>query len=201
MLDLERLYPLLEGEPETPAGGEGTPPEAGTPDGQGEQPEAPKPEEKTLTQSEVNALIAREKKKAEKSAREAIEAERKKAEMSEAEKLKADLAERDKEIADTKAEVRRERSLRQLTGKVVDDEDALAIAERLQLVDEDGKVDLEALLKVKPYLAPQASGPTPTSGAGGTTPKGLTAEKLKSMDSKEFAEIQKRVQAGERVTL
>jgi hypothetical protein len=199
MLDIERLYPLLEGEPETPAGGEGTPAEA-APDGQ-EKPEAPKPEEKTLTQSQVNALIAKEKAKAAKAAREEVEAERKKAEMTEADKLKADQAEAAKKLAEAEARALAAERRAALAGKVADPTAALKLLDEEKHLDGDGNVNVDALLKTYPFLAPAPQGPTPTSGAGGTTPKGMTAEKLKSMDSKEFAEIQKRVAAGERVTL
>lgn len=201
MLDFEKFYPLLEGEPDA-AGGTPEPetPEDGTPDGQETKPEAKQPEEKTLTQSEVNALIAREKKKAEKAARESIDAERKKAEMTEAERLKADKAEADRKVAEAEARAVAAERRASLAGKVADPVAALKLLDEEAHLDDEGNVLVEALLKTYPFLAPQQAGPTPTSGAGGTTPKGLTADKLKSMDSKEFAELQKRVASGERVT-
>lgn len=99
----------------------------------------------------VKKRLDRERKKWEAEREEAA----KRARMDEAERLKAELADRDKAIEAAKAEARRERTLRQLgPDKVVDAEEALYIAERLDLVGEDGSVDLEALLKAKPFLAP-----------------------------------------------
>ena len=200
MNELEKLHPLLEGEPDQ-TGGTGTDtPEDAAPDGQ-EQPEAPKPEEKTLTQSEVNALIAREKKKAERAAREAVEAERAKADMTEIERAKATQAEMTQKLADAEARAVAAERRASLAGRVADPIAALKLLDEDAHLTDDGSVNVDALLQTYPFLAPQQSGPTPTAGAGGTTPKGLTADKLRSMDSKEFAELQKRVQAGERVTL
>lgn len=201
MLDFEKFYPLLEEADPQPQGGEGGEPEPAAPDGPDPKPEAPKPEEKTLTQSEVNALIAREKKKAEQAARKAIEDERKKAEMTEAEKAKAEQAETAKKLAEAEARAVAAERRATLAGKVADPVAALKLLDEEQHLDADGNVKVEALLKTYPFLAPTPTGPTPTSGAGGKTPTGLNAEKLKSMDSKEFAELQKRVASGERVTL
>lgn len=100
-----------------------------------------------------------------------VEAE-KRARMDEAERLKADLADRDKAIADAKAEAHRERSLRALKGLVVDEEDAFAIAQRLQLIDDSGKVDVDALLKAKPYLAPATERPNAPRITGAPPPSG-----------------------------
>lgn len=99
----------------------------------------------------VKNRLDRERKKWE---AERTEAE-KRARMDEAERLKADLADRDKRIAEAKAEAAKERSLRNLKGKVVDEEDAYYAAQRLELVNEDGTIDVDALLKAKPYFASQ----------------------------------------------
>lgn len=138
----------------------------------------------------VKKRLERERKKWEAERTQAEE----RARMDEAERLKAELADRDKAISEAQAQTKRERVLRTLSGKVVDPEDALAIAERAELIDEDGQVDVDALLQAKPYLAPQPAGPTPTTGAGGGVKRQLTREDLKTMTPKEinerWAEIQ-----------
>lgn len=98
----------------------------------------------------VTKRLERERKKWEAEAEEAARL----AKMDEAQRAKAELEKAQRQIEEAKAEARRERSMRQIAGKVVDEEDALTIAERLNLVAEDGTVDLDALLKAKPYLAP-----------------------------------------------
>lgn len=124
-----------------------TPPDAESKDG--------KPDEQPLdVEKVVKKRLDRERKKWEAE----LEAERKKAEMSEAEKAQSRTKELEAELATERANAKRERTLRGLTGKVVDADDALVIAERLDLVDDDGTVDVPALLKAKPYLAPKQAG-------------------------------------------
>lgn len=85
------------------------------------------------------------------------EAERQEAErlarMDEAERLKEELAKRDKAIAEREAEIRRERTLRTLTGKVVNEEAAYKLLDDTHL-DEDGNVNLDAFLESYPFLKP-----------------------------------------------
>ena len=158
------------------------------------------PAQKTLTQAEVDALLkkrlGRERKKWEE---ERQEAERR-ARMDEAERLKAELADRDKAIAEREAELKRERVMRSLSGKVVDPEDAYAIAERLELVDEEtGTVDIDALLTQKPYLAPQQPGPPPkqpTSGAGGAAVKPPSLADVARMSPSEYEKHREQVYAA-----
>ena len=143
----------------------------------------------------VTARLARERKKWEAEADERA----KRAAMDEGERLKAEIADRDKQIAESHAALKRERATRAISDKVVDAEDAYAIAERLGLVDEDGTVDHAALLEAKPYLAkatrPVAPGPdgAPTPARGKVRTADMTPEQIK--------ELQKRALSGERITL
>ena len=91
-------------------------------------------------------------------AQKAAEAERLKAAPLE-ERLKALEAERD-EFAKraTTAEL-----TAQLTGKVIDPQAAIRLWE-------DG-MTVEAFVEKYPFMAPQPTGPTPTRGAGGSTPR------------------------------
>lgn len=167
--------------------------------------EAPKPQEgKTYTEAELNAMITARTSKLEKSLKKQFDEEAQKqaerAKLDEAERLKAEKADIEKRATEAEARAIAAERRASLAGKVADPVAALKLVDDEQHLDDDGNVNVEALLKTYPFLAPTPQGPTPTSGAGGTTPKGLNADKLKSMDSKEFAELQKRVASGERVT-
>jgi len=102
------------------------------------------------------------------------EAEREEAErrarMDEAERLKAELADRDKAIAEAKAAAEAAERRAALTGKVADPAAALKLLDPEEHVDEEGNVNVDALLKSYPFLAPQQSGPTPTRSGGGSAP-------------------------------
>ena len=126
-----------------------TPPDAEPKDGTPDDDEQPQDVEKIVTKR-----LERAKKKWQTE----LEDERKKAEMSEAEKHQARAKELEAELEQERTNAKRERTLRGLTGKVIDADDALVIAERLDLVDDDGAVDVPALLKAKPYLAPKQAG-------------------------------------------
>lgn len=125
-----------------------------------------------------------------------------------AERAKLDDLERERaEKADLQKQLEQERAERvnaqrqaALTGKVADPAAALKLLDPDAHLTEDGSVNVEALLESFPFMAPKQAGPTPTSGAGGSTPRVMTSDRLKSMDSKEFEELQKRVARGERVT-
>ena len=177
-----------------------TPPEAeetGTTPSEADNSETTQPEADQSGQADIDQIVkkrlARERKK--------WEAERTKAEerarMDEAERLKAELQDRDEAIAEYEAQVRHERTLRTLSGKVVDPEDALAIAERAELVDEDGNVDVDALLKAKPYLAPQKERPNAPSALGSPAGKGrkFTQADLAKMTADEINENWDAIQA------
>ncbi|HET9026088.1 MAG TPA: DUF4355 domain-containing protein [Trueperaceae bacterium] len=131
----------------------------------------------------VQKRLDRERKKWEADAEERA----KRARMDEADRLKAELADKDKEIAAAKADAIKARQVAALTGRVVDAEDALAIAERAGLVDDDGTVNLDELLKTKPYLAASDMGgrsTTPAANAArlanGTKP--LTPDDFRGKD-------------------
>ena len=117
------------------------------------------------------------------------------AKMDEAERLKAEANDVRKQLeAERQARVMAERKAA-LAGKVADPEAALKLLGDDHL-DEDGNVSVEALLKSYPFLKPQNSpsldGPNP-AGGGKTRPANMTKE--------EFDALQRRVLAGERVTL
>jgi len=180
MFNTNRL-PLLDDEPEATGGAapEEAPEGQPNPDGR-DEPEAPKPEEKTLTQTEVNAIVAREKKKAEKAAKDAFEQERKKADMSEIEHAKA-------EADDVRKQLETERTARTaaerratLTGKVADPTAALRLLDEEEHLDADGNVNVKALLETYPFLAP-AGGSVDLPGARTHKKPKLTMDDVKKM--------------------
>lgn len=81
--------------------------------------------------------------------------------LSELERLEADLKERDTRLADYERNLKRERALRQLTGKVVDPEAAFKLADgNPDVLNEDGDIDADKLVQAFAFLAPQPSGKT-----------------------------------------
>lgn len=141
-------------------------------EGKGQEPDIEDPQDneptgETFTAEYVRKLReenARHRQKAreaqEAAERARVEAER--AKLDELERLKAEKADAERAAAEAKAEAARARHLVTLADKVVDAEDALAIAERAGLVTEEG-VDVDKLLEAKPYLRK----PTTGGGAGG----------------------------------
>jgi len=193
-MNILNRWPLQDNEPETTGGAapEKAPENQPNPDGR-DEPEAPKPEEKTLTQTEVNAIVAREKKKAEKAARETFEIERKKADMSEMERAKAEADEVRKQLemertARTAAERRAT-----LTGKVADPTAALRLLDEEEHLDADGNVNVKALLETYPFLAP-AGGSVDLPGARTHKQPKLTMDDVKKMTpaqvNERWAEVQ-----------
>ena len=130
----------------------------------------PPPEGGNQAQPDIDKIIQkrldRERKKWE-AERDEVE---KRARMDEAERLKADLADRDKRIAEAEAKAVMAERRASLTGKVADPTAALRLLDDDHLTD-DGAVNVDALLKAYPFLAPTPTGPTPTRGAGGSTPR------------------------------
>lgn len=134
-----------------------------------------------------------------KQAAEEAEAARKAAErekLDEVERLKAEKADAEKAAAEARAEATRTRHLVNLAGKVAGDpEDALLLAERAGLVTEDG-VDVDALLKAKPFLAPKSESGVNIPGArskpGAPT---LTEEDIKKMTPQQVNERYEEIQA------
>lgn len=194
-MDILNRWPLMDDEPEATGGAapdeapEGQP----NPDGR-DEPEAPQPqEEKTLTQAEVNAIVAREKKKAEKAAREAFEAERKKADMSEIERAKAEAEEVRQQLEQERAARTAAERRAALTGKVADPQAALRLLDEDQHLDGDGNVNVKALLETYPFLAPQG-GSVDLPGARTHKKAKLTMDDVKKMTPDEVNERWSEVQ-------
>jgi len=191
-------WPLMDDNPEDT--GSAAPEEAQpTPDGR-EQPEAPQPrEEKTLTQAEVNAIVAREKKKAEKAAREAFEQERKKADMTEIERAKAEAEEVKQQLEQERAARTNAERRAALTGKVADPTAALRLLDEEEHLDSDGNVNVNALLDTYPFLAPNG-GSVDLPGARTHRKPKLTMDDVKKMTPAEvnerWAEVQEVFQRG-----
>lgn len=134
-----------------------------------------------------NATYRTKAKKAEEEAEAAKKAaEREK--LDEVERLKAERADALKDAEAARAEAKRTKHLVSLAGKVTDPEDALLIAERAGFVTDDG-VNVDALLKAKPFLAPPQLGvniPGARSATGKTS--ALTPDDFRGKDSAWIAE-------------
>ncbi|AFZ66075.1 capsid assembly scaffolding protein Gp46 family protein [Deinococcus peraridilitoris] len=176
----------------TPGEGGGTTPatETGTPPAEGG---------KTFTQEELDRIINQRLGRERKTWETQVEEERKKATMTAEEKLKADLeAERLKTKAAEDRVTAAERRAA-LTGKVVNADAALKLMDPDKHLDAEGNLNVDALLKDHPYLAPttQSAGATAPNGGGGTQQTGKVD--FSTMSDKEFAEYQARVARGERI--
>src|SRR5690606_14947297 len=131
---------------------------------------------RTFTQEEVNAMVAARLAKVEKSVEkriaEAVKQAEERAKLGDAERLQAERDELAKKLEHLEAE-RQEALLKvQLAGKVADVDYALFKARQDpdKFVGEDGKVNLDALLKDHPSLKAQPDpkpGPAPTTAGGG----------------------------------
>lgn len=113
----------------------------------------------------VKARLDRERKKWE-SEREEVE---KRARMDEAERLKADLADRDKRIAEAEAKATAAERRASLTGKVADPAAALKLLDEEKHLTADGTVNVDALLKSYPFLAPTQATGAPAGSTGAPT--------------------------------
>ena len=127
-----------------------------------------------------NATYRTKAKQAEEAAEAArLAAEREK--LDEVERLKAEKADAEKAAAEARAEATRTKHLVSLAGKVAGDpEDALLLAERAGLVTDEG-VDVDALLKAKPFLAPARDGVNIPGARSSTGKPPLTREDVKRM--------------------
>lgn len=196
----------------TPPIGGGAPPEPPTPDPPDDGKGAPPDPEKTFTQAELDAIVARAKRQAEKKTREELEAEAQRAAMTENERLKAEREEADRQAAEAKAE--RDRILVEAEAKVA----ALAagipqarLEKALRLLDlshvevEDGSIDakaiagaVEALKREIPELF--ASGTPPRSGGDFQKGEGgkrtWTAAEVKAMAPTEYAKHRDDIMAA-----
>lgn len=131
---------------------------------------------RTFTQEEVNAMVAARLAKAEKAMErrlaEAVKKAEERAKLGDVERLQAERDELAKKLEQLEAE-RQEALLKvQLAGKVTDIDYALFKARQNpdKYVGEDGKLDIDALLKDHPSLKAQPDpkpGPAPTTAGGG----------------------------------
>lgn len=125
----------------------------------------------------VKQRLERERKKWEAETEEAA----KRARMDEAERLKADLADRDKKIAAAEQKALAAERRASLVGKVADPAAALRLLDDDEHLADDGSVNVDALLKTYPFLAPTtppagapaASTGAPTNTRGKATPATL----------------------------
>lgn len=86
-----------------------------------------------------------------------------------AEMLQAKVAELEKAQADALAKAAAAERRAALTGKVIDPVATLKLLDDTRHLDGDGNLDVEKILADYPFLAPKATGGTPsTPGAGGT---------------------------------
>jgi hypothetical protein len=117
--------------------------------------------------------------------------------MDKAEKLELELKDRQAELEKLKQENVTALRKAELAGKVSDVDYALwAISQSEAEFVKDAKISLEALLAKYPLL----KGQKPQPNLQGPNPPGGGAPDFKSMSSDEFAKVQARVAAGERVT-
>jgi len=173
---------------------EATAPEATEPtDTQQEQVETFDREYVEKLRKENATYRTKAKEAAELAERVKLEAER--AKLDEVERLKAEKADAEKAAQEARAEAARARHLMTLAGKVVDPEDALAIAERAGLVTDDGDW-VARLLEAKPYLAVPAAPGVNIPGARNAKRPTLTMEDINKMKPHEINERWDEVQAA-----
>lgn len=132
--------------------------------------------ERTFTQDEVNALIGRAKKDAADKAKADAEEKAKKAQMGELERATTERAEAEQRATEAETRARLAGYRADLKGEVVDVDAALRLVDDEKHV-KDGSVDVKALLKQYPFLAPTRS---TAPGAGGVqgAPAGDPASSL-----------------------
>lgn len=152
----------------TPEGASGDNPKPATQQGQGSG--------KTLTEAEVNAMMADRLSKHEKALRKQFEQEKvqiaERAKMDEADRIKAEKEDLEKKVAELETAKTEATQRAQLAGKVADVDYALFKARQNseKYVDSDGNVKVDALLKDVESLNPQPTprtGPAPTTAGGG----------------------------------
>lgn len=167
-----------------------TQPDGNDDDASGADADAP-PTGKTYTQAEVdamvNARIARAKKQAAKEAEETLKRERERANMDEAERVKAEMADREKELNELRAQNKRLSIANQLAGKVVNVDDAVRLVDE-DLIDDDGRLDVDRFLESRPYLRADAQRQAGGTANPGSPPAGkrLTRDQIASMSEQEI---------------
>ncbi|WP_019008974.1 DUF4355 domain-containing protein [Deinococcus aquatilis] len=117
----------------------------------------------TFTQADVDRIVAERLARDRKQQQEASKAEAAKAALSAEERVKAEKEEAERERDEARKEAREARYRADLKGEVVDVNAALKLINDEKHV-KDGAVDVKALLKDFPFLAPAR---TTTPGAGG----------------------------------
>lgn len=117
--------------------------------------------------------------------------------LDEVERVKAEKADIEKALeAERAARTSAERRA-SLTGKVIDPEAALKLLNPETHLDEDGNVNVEALLETHPFLAPTKTHAPATPGASGLPPnRALTLEKIQAMSPDEINANWDAVQAA-----
>lgn len=146
---------------------------------------------KVYTEEEFNRHMAAARRKWEAEAKKAAEEAAKRAQMDEAERLKAEKEELEAKLnAERAARLAAERRAA-LTGKVADPNAALKLLEDKHL-NEDGSVDVDALLKDYPFLAAQPTQPAkpeptpyPAQGRAPAAVKPKTPEQLAQEKAKD----------------
>jgi hypothetical protein len=145
-----------------------TPPQAAN------QGTTPTPEGGNAAQPDIDKIIQKRLERERKKWEAESEEKAKRARMDEADRLKADLADRDARIAEAEQKALTAERKAALTGRVADPTAALRLLDDAH-VNDDGTINVDALLKAYPFLTP-ATGPTPTRGAGGNTPNARKTE-------------------------
>lgn len=123
--------------------------------------------ERTFTQDEVNALIGRAKKDAADKAKTEAEERVKKSKMDDLERATTEKQEAEQRAADAENRARLASYRADLKGEVVDVDAALRLVDDEKHV-KDGSVDVKALLKSFPFLAPVRSTAPGAGGVQGT---------------------------------
>lgn len=204
--------------PDDGNGGGGTPPPTPPAADPPATPPAgdPPPAGKVFTQAELDAIVQKEKAKAEKSAREAAAAEASKAKLDEVERLKLEKQESDQRAADavTRANGMLLTAKAELTaaaaGATGDNVEAVVKLADLSGIDvsEDGTVDAKALAAAITLVKgkyPALFGQTGGSRSGGDFQGGgdgnkrvYTEAEIKAMSPLEFAKHQEDILAAQR---
>src|SRR5690554_6065961 len=122
-----------------------------------------------------NATYRTKAKAAEEAAEKArLDAERQK--LDEVERLKAEKADAEKRAAEIEARAIAAERRATLTGKVADPTAALKLLDEETHLDAEGNINLDALLKDYPFLAPTPSGVNLPGAKSDKTPGTLTPE-------------------------
>lgn len=172
-------------------------------------PEAPEATQPTETQQEPVETFDREyveklrkenatyrtkaKEAAEKAEKARLEAER--AKLDEVERLKAEKADVEKRAAEIEQRAVAAERRASITGKVADATAALKLLDDTKHLNRDGDVNVEALLKDYPFLAPTTPAGVSIPGARSSKTATLTEEDVKRMTPEQINARWPEVQA------